>query len=60
MDGPITALQMLDCDWLVHKFIELNFSKLMDNNEFSGITLIAFVITSVKYHLNDFLEMDSL
>ena len=27
MDGPITALQTLDCDWSVHLFIEVNFSK---------------------------------
>ena len=39
MDGPITALDMLDCDWSVqdvlsHKFIEVIFSKLNDNNQF--------------------------
>ena len=33
MDGPITALQMLDCDWSVDKFIEVNFSKLTDNDQ---------------------------
>ena len=33
MDGPITALQTLDCDWSVHKFTELNFSELTDNNQ---------------------------
>ena len=27
MGGPITALQTLDCDWSLHKFIEMNFSK---------------------------------
>ena len=33
MDGPITALQTLDCDWSVNKFIEVNFSELTDNNQ---------------------------
>ena len=51
MDGPITTLQTLDCDWSNHKFIEVDFSKLTDSNQFSGMTLIAFIITSVKYHL---------
>ena len=26
-------LQTLDCDWSVHNFIEVNFSKLTDNNQ---------------------------
>ena len=33
MDGPITALQTLDCDWFVHEFVEVNFSNLTDNNQ---------------------------
>ena len=33
MDGPITVLQTLDCDWTAHKFIGVNFSKLTDNNQ---------------------------
>ena len=33
MDGLIIALQMLDCDWSVFKFIEVNFLKLTDNNQ---------------------------
>ena len=33
MNGPITALQKLDYDWSVHKFIEVNFSKLTDNSQ---------------------------
>ena len=33
MDGPITVLQTLDCDWSVRKYIEVNFSKLTDNNQ---------------------------
>ena len=32
MWGPISALQTLDCDWSAYNFIEVNFSKLMDNN----------------------------
>ena len=33
MDEPITAIQTLHCSWSVHKFIEVNFSKLTDNNK---------------------------
>ena len=51
MDGPITALQTLDCDWSVHKFIEVNFLKLADNNQIFWNDLITFFITSGKYHL---------
>ena len=32
MDWPITALQTLDCDWSVNKFIEVNFWMLTENN----------------------------
>ena len=27
--GPITTHQMLECDWSPHKFIEVNFPKLI-------------------------------
>ena len=33
MEQPITALQTPDCDWLLHSFIEVNFSKLTDSNQ---------------------------
>ena len=33
MEQPITALQTPDCDWLLHRFIEVNFSKLTDSNK---------------------------
>ena len=33
MEQPITALQTPDCDWLLHRFIEVNFSKLTDSNQ---------------------------
>ena len=33
MEQPITALQTPDCDWLLHRFIEVNFSKLTKNNQ---------------------------
>ena len=36
MVRQITGLQMLDCDWSVHKFIEVNFSKLMDSNQIAA------------------------
>ena len=51
MDEPIIALQTLDSEWSVHKSIEVNLSKLRTTTKFSGMTLIAFIITSVKYHL---------
>ena len=65
MGGPITALQTLDCDWSLHKFIEVNFSKVTDTTKFSGMNLFAFITTSVKIECkifapNDFLEMNSI
>ena len=33
MEQPITALQTPDCDWLFHRFIDMNFSKLTDSNQ---------------------------
>ena len=52
MDGTITALQTLDCDWSVYKFIEVIFSKLTDNNQILRNDFdFTFIITSVKYHL---------
>ena len=33
MEQPITALQTTDCNWLLHRFIEVNFSKLTDSNQ---------------------------
>ena len=32
MDGPITALQTLDCDWSLDNFTKVNLSKLTHNN----------------------------
>ena len=65
MDGPITALQTLECDRSVHKFIEVNFSNLTESNQIFNNDFVAFIITSVKYHLkllsaNFFLSMISL
>ena len=51
MRAPITALQTLECDWSVHKFIEVNFSKLTDNHQIIRNDFVAWIITSVKYHL---------
>ena len=45
MDGPITVERLKCCDWSVHKFIEVNFSKLTDSN---GIFRIDFV--GIHYH----------
>ena len=33
LGGPITALHTLVCDWSVHNFIEVNFSKLKDKGQ---------------------------
>ena len=33
MEQPITALQTPDCDWLLNRFIEVNFSKLTESNQ---------------------------
>ena len=33
MDQPISDLQTPHRDWLLHKFIEVNFSKLTDSNQ---------------------------
>ena len=33
MEQPNTAFQTPDCDWLLHSFIEVNFSKLPDSNQ---------------------------
>ena len=51
MEQPITALQTPDCDWLLHRFIEVNFSKLVDSNQISGMTLFAFIVISVKFQV---------
>ena len=49
MEQPITALQTPYYDWLLHMFIEVNFSK-PTVTRVSGMTLFAFIITSVKLH----------
>ena len=33
MEQPITALQTPDCDWLLHRFVQVNFSKLTESNK---------------------------
>ena len=43
---PITALQTPDCDWLFHRFIEVNFSNLTDSNQ---IFRNDFVL--IRYHV---------
>ena len=52
------------CDWLLHSFIEVNFSKLTDNNQIFRDDFAAFIITSkkIKFKLisaNFFLPMIS-
>ena len=46
MEQPITALQTPDCDWLLHSFIEVNFSKLTDCNQIFRKDFIG-----IHYHL---------
>ena len=48
MDGPITVERLKCCDWSVHEFIEVNFSKLADSNQ---IFRIGFV--SIQYQLGE-------
>ena len=33
MEQPITALQTPDCDWLLHRCIQVNFLQLTDSNQ---------------------------
>ena len=47
MDEPITELQTLDCDWSVHKFIDVNFLKLTDNYQIFRND----VFDCIHYHL---------
>ena len=47
MEGPITALQTLACDWSLNKFIEVNFSKLTDSNQTLSIDFVC-----IHYHLS--------
>ena len=49
IDGPITVERLKCCDWSVHKFTEVNFSKLTDSNQ---IFRIHFV--SIHCHLGEF------
>ena len=46
MEQPITALQTPDCDWLLHRFIEVNFSKLMDSDQ-----IFRNYFVGLHYHL---------
>ena len=46
MEQPITALQTPDCDWLLHRFIEVNFSKLTDSNQIFRNDFVC-----IHYHL---------
>ena len=44
--GKITALQTLDCDWSVHKFIEVNISELTDSNQ-----ILRNYFVCIHYHI---------
>ena len=64
MEKPITVGCLEDSDWLLHRYIEINFSKLMDGNQISRNDLFAFIIISVKFQVklmsaNFFLPMIS-
>ena len=70
MDGPITTLQTHDCDWSVHKFIKVNFSKLKDNNQIfrNDFDCISYHLCKISSQIiestisapYDFLEMNSI
>ena len=70
MDGPITALQTHDSDWSVHKFIEVNFLKLTDNNQifrndlncfhYHLCTISSQIIECQIFSPYDFLKMNSI
>ena len=49
MEQPITVGCLEGCDWLLHSFIEVNFSKLTDSNQISGMIQFTFIVTSVKF-----------
>ena len=52
MHGPITVERLKCCDWSVHKFIEVNFSKLTDSNQIFRIDFVSIHYTiSVKFHV---------
>ena len=48
MDGPITVERLKCCDWSVHKFIEVNFSKLTDSNQ-----IFRNHFVGIYYHLGE-------
>ena len=70
MDGPITALQTLGCDWFLHRFPEVNFLKLTDNNQIfrNDFTCIDYNLCKISSQIieckifdpYDFLEMNGL
>ena len=46
IQGPTTALQALDCDWSLYKYMEVNFSKLTHNNQ-----ILKNDFVCIPYHL---------
>ena len=46
VEGPITTLLTLDCDWALDSFIEANLAKLTYNNQIFGNDFV-----SINYHL---------
>ena len=50
MEQPITVGCLEVCDWLLHKLIEVIFSKLTDSNKIFKNNS-AFIIISVKFQL---------
>ena len=48
MDGPITVERLKCCDWSVQMFIEVNFSKLTDNNQIFRNSFVG-----IHYHLGE-------
>ena len=50
-ERPITVKCSEGCVWSPYWFIKVNFSKLNSATKFSGMTLYAFIITSVEFKL---------
>ena len=64
MEQPITVGCLEGCDWLLHRFIEVNFSKLTDSNQIFRNDCLPLLSSANKFQLklmraNFFLPMIS-
>ena len=49
MEQPISVGCLESCDWLLHRFIDVNFSKLMDSNQIFRNNFISLYFILVKF-----------